>query len=415
MLAHTPRTLLFSTRGFRRWKIACDHVEAEDCIAEIDDVHLLAPEPRPRHDRGLGRLLSRGLRHFTDLDVRLRRLPETTRIEQDYDLFFFRIASLRDLRLLKRIPDWRKRCLTAICWIDELWHPQLSAAGSRATPDAWLDGRAIAQLEAFDHVVVPFRETVAPLAERIRTPVHWLPFAVDTLRFNPWPAPPPRTIDFLAMGRKSPATHRAIEAYASAHDWLYLHDTLHVEDVYDVHEHRHHLVERLQRTTWFLANRAKVNCPDETGGQHEMGFRFFEGAAAGAILVGALPATAAFARCFDWRDAAFDLPWDATDVADVFDLLQRDPERRARISRENVRQCLRRHDWAHRWADILALAELPPRPGLHDRLQRLERAAAAIPEPHTATTGSACALDASAAHRVGEQFARATSTVSIRA
>jgi len=45
----------------------------------------------------------------------------------------------------------------------------------------------------------------------------------------------------------------------------------------------------------------------------------------------------------------------------------RQPERQARIRRDNVRETRRRHDWAYRWESVLKIAGLDPMPGLLQR------------------------------------------------
>lgn len=372
----TPRILLFSTRGFRKWKLVGDQIEAEDVIAGIDDVKVLAPRARARGRSAMAQTLEKTLGHLSGIHLSFDPAIETLRTGGRHDLFFFRISNLNELAYLQAFPRWRERCAVAVCWIDELWARELTR---NFTPRGIKLARHMRQLNQFDHVIVPFAGTLAPLAERLDCFVRRMPFAVDALRFCPWPNPPARRIDFFAMGRKSFITHAALKQYARAHDWLYLHDTHQVMDVYDPREHRSHLIDKIQMSRFFLANRAKVNAPTDSGGQQELGFRFFEGAAGGAVMIGELPDSPSFQECFDWPDAAFHLPFDSREIAPLLDELTADPERIERASRENVRQCLLRHDWSHRWRDILKLAGMEPEPQLANRMAQLERAASRIP------------------------------------
>ena len=117
-------------------------------------------------------------------------------------------------------------------------------------------------------------------------------------------------------------------------------------DAVDNHaEHRSLLSSMLKRTRLFVVQPAKFNDPATTGGQEEVGYRYLEGASAGAILVGHAPSGGDFAAAFPWPDAVVELPLrGAADV--VLDLL-RGPDDEAR-RRRSVAHCLRHHDWVYR-------------------------------------------------------------------
>jgi hypothetical protein len=111
----------------------------------------------------------------------------------------------------------------------------------------------------------------------------------------------------------------------------------------------------------------------ETGTQEEVGFRFFEGAAGGAVMIGDPPDVDSFREHFDWPDAVIHLPYGSADVGDLIADLDRQPERLARIRRDNLANSLLRHDWACRWRDVLQTVGLPTSPKLASREAGLQQ------------------------------------------
>src|SRR5262249_11933374 len=121
------------------------------------------------------------------------------------------------------------------------------------------------------------------------------------------------------------------------------------------------------------------------GNQIEIGNRYFEGAAAGAIMVGECPKNAEFERLFPWPDAVIHLPYDSSNIDTIISNLDSKPERQDRIRRTNVAQALKRHDWVYRWEKILEAAGLKPLPGVSQRKERLKTLASTILEKDDAS------------------------------
>jgi hypothetical protein len=167
-----------------------------------------------------------------------------------------------------------------------------------------------------------------------------------------------------------------------ANKWTYLFDTVNATSVRETcDEHRQQLAEIIKRTRYFMANKAKVDAPHHRGTQEELGFRSFEGAAGGAVLIGETPKVPSLGQLFDWPDAHIHVPFDSTEVGAVIEELQKDPERVRRIRRNNVVNSLRRHDFAYRWQTILDAIGLPARPQLAQRIAKLNALADSIDRP----------------------------------
>jgi hypothetical protein len=195
----------------------------------------------------------------------------------------------------------------------------------------------------------------------------------------PYPDGPARVIDVYAMGRRPEGTHAALLQLAARRHWYYLYDTVAGNVGFTDHrEHRAQLGDRIRRSRYFLANHGKANAPGEIGAQQEVGQRFFEGAAGGAVLFGAAPRTVHFQEWFGWPDAVVDLPYDSGEVGACLESLESDPARVERIRRTNVIHSLRRHDHVHRWSQLLEFLGLPETPAMRSRKTALEERAIAV-------------------------------------
>jgi hypothetical protein len=234
-------------------------------------------------------------------------------------------------------------------------------------------------LELFDHVFVSCAATVGPLAEHLGKPVSYLPPSVDHDRFaaTPWP---PTSIDVYSMGRRQPALHEALVRWSEAdRSRFYLFDTF-VGNVpiADHKQHREKLADLIRRSRYFLVNGAKVNRSDETGAQSELGYRFFEGAAAGAVMIGTGVGGPTFHELFDWDEPVIAVDPSGGDIGDRMRELDEQPDRRTAIRRRNASGSLRAHDPAHRWRVVLQTLGLEEPPGVGDRIRRLAERAEAI-------------------------------------
>jgi hypothetical protein len=194
------------------------------------------------------------------------------------------------------------------------------------------------------------------------------------LRFTPFPAPPARVIDVLSIGRRAEGVHQALRRLAAARKIFYVHDTIPGPLVRPSQpaEHREMLAQAARRSRFFVAYPAKFG-DDETEGESEVGARYYEGAAAGAVLLGQAPGAASFRADFPWPGAVIPTRPDGSDVADVLAGLDATPDEVERIRLTNAVAALRRHDWGHRWQSLLRIAGLLPRPALQERLSALQR------------------------------------------
>ena len=365
--------LLLSVRRLASLVAFSLQYEFEDVVAELTNAD--------RVDADGGEALERSRRAYrlARLATGSRRLakavaprPSKLGLERDYELFFPVFNHAHELFALALVPEWRRRCRLAACFVNELWADRLP-------------GYLLELLAQFDHVFVGMRHAVDEVARALGRPCTYLPLAVDVLRFTPLPDPPLRTIDVCNIGRRSGVTHGALLRLAEKRRLFYYYDTVAASgtgrkqrtfEVEDGAEHRLLLAGLLQRSRYFIANRSRVNEPEVTAGRDEISGRFYEGAAAGAVMLGEAPRTEEFARQFDWPDAVIRLPFDSPDVASVLAALDRDPDRLARVRDLAVRNALLRHDWVYRLRRVFETLHLPPTAAMLAREERLQGLAA---------------------------------------
>lgn len=359
-----PRICMPTTRGFSRKVFECGLYEAEDVLRSVDDVELIELRASSRfrsRERWLNRVIYRDVSHSV---FRMNPGLEPVRLTKDYDLFVTFTPSYEELLYINAIENWKDRCRTSVCWIDEIWTTSLQKYRH------WLP-----VFQQFDHVLVTHQATAPALAAALGRPVTWLPAGVDTLRFSPFESPMPgsRGIDAYSIGRRRAGIHDALLKRARTVPFFYLHDTFRasVADVFDAAAHRDVFANTAKRSRYFVVAPPKFDSLDETGGQVEVGYRYYEGAAAGCVLIGETADSASFQQLFGWDDVVIPVAPDGSDVDAVLSRLDLEPERLDRISRRNASRSLRSHDWAYRWRTILDVAGLSVTDAMHTRDARL--------------------------------------------
>jgi hypothetical protein len=361
-----PRICMPSGRNFKKKAWLCGHYEAQDVLAEVDDVDLICLEAGPGYvfrELWQRRLMNHDItRKVVFANPGLQKVGLT----RYYDLFLARCQTYKDLLDVNAIEGWKDHCRTSVCWIDEMW------AALIPEQKYWLHA-----LRQFDHVFIGCNGTVAPLSKAIDRPCRYLPGAVDTLRFTPYPDPPTRVVDVYSIGRRWEGIHQALLEAAKHSHIFYMHDTFAGSQVnpYDHRQHRDHFAHVAKRSRYFMVAPGKFDCLDETQGQVEIGHRYYEGAAAGAVMIGEAPDCESFREMFPWPDAVIEIQPTGSDVIEILNRLGSEPERVSAIARRNTAEALLRHDWVYRWKEILKVAGMEPSPGMAARERRLKELA----------------------------------------
>jgi hypothetical protein len=368
--------LLLSMRRLQDLVANCIAYEFEDFIVEVTAADRVEADNRlalenARRAYKLARFATRSTRLARALSIQ----PSTVRLQRDYELFLPVFNHTHELYTLAVVPEWRKHCRFAACYVVEVWVHLL--------PRYLLE-----ILGSFDHIFLGAYNCVDEVAKITGRPCSYLPLASDVLKFSPAPDFPKRSVDVYNIGRRSEVTHRALISLAQQRRLLYCYDTVAASGfdgkqrtfrVQSAAEHRLLFASMLQRSRYYVANRARINEPEYTGGKEEISGRFYEGVAAGAVLIGERAHNKPFKDEFGWPDALIHVPFDSPNIGEIICELDSQPERLARIRRENVRHAAKQHDWLHRLKVVFDTFGIQPTQAMLEREQRLE-ALAALPD-----------------------------------
>ena len=378
----TRRTLIVSEYNAKdRAHFALSH---EFCriVSECEDADVIAPGIDEYLQRRVGRFLPAHDGHNVQRDFNrlvgglrkslgLMNAPtiEPVMLDKDYDLFLFVAWSPQSLVELQRIGNWRQRCKTAVVYLFELWSSTLEQ-----------DSAYLKLLDQFDHVFLLHSACVPRLPAYTRTPCSPMVTGVDCLISTPFPSPPERVIDVYSYGNRSMRAHEQLVKLSEKRDFFYVYDSLSSTDsrVKNWREHRLLLANIIKRSRYFIAfSPASLTSEKErkVAGEQVLPSRIFEGAAGGAVVLGAAPQCQEFSDCFDWPDAVIEIAPDGSDIVKTIDELEAQPERLERLRRTNAVRCLLQHDWAYRWEHILATVGMEPLPRLQQRKRKLKELA----------------------------------------
>lgn len=348
--------------------------EFEDVVAEVDDVAWCLP--RPARSGAAGRLVRGAVNRAGRRVGRDRRAPMSPPADppQDAELFFTVFADANEIGMLPHLRPQLQAADARVAWIVEAWSCQVPGAADY-----------LRQLRGFDHVIVSNQSAVEAVADVTGVPCSYLPTAVDTLRYAPvGPDSPARSVDVVSYGRRLPGTHAPLLQALRDGSLYYHYDT--VRGPWEVTGHAEHRIAQaalLQRARYSVVY--KINDEpgrlDRTGGEESLTTRYFEAQAAGAVILGSAADSPEWGDAFPWTDAIVPIPAPAPGVVEVIAELDREPARWDRARRSAVTTSLRRHDWAHRWRDVLDRIGMAASPRLDARITELEARARLWDDP----------------------------------
>lgn len=353
------RVLMLSQRNVRtNLLFRCGLYEFEDIIRKIDAVDMLAPKPNSfyRYGYRISNRLSQ------DTKIILNPGVSKYKVKKDYEIFFVPCMLPFDLLHIESVEGWKERCKTSICLLSEIYLKDLLK----------LKG-CINILSKFDYVMLHNSHTVKAMNQEIGSKCIYMPPGIDTVLFCPYPDKYERVIDVYSIGRKARLTHEILMQIAKEKRLFYLYDMLDggVSVTTNAVQHRRMIAETAKRSKYFIVNPGKIDLPEETNNQSEIGFRYFEGAASGTVMIGERPNTDEYDKYFFWKDAVVHLPYNSVEIGELISELSMDVKRQENIRINNVTYSLKLHDWAYRWEDILKVSNAKPTKELIERKYKL--------------------------------------------
>ncbi len=360
------RTLVWSQRNIQNFVYNSCLYEFEDIIGTVDQAEVISPQQYDLLGKGIKKLVKSQTKQFPIL-TKINPYRQSMSLEKEYDVFFTIIDFPWNLSSINLLDNWRKKSKFTVCYLIELWRkdiPQLK--------------NFLKSLNNFDLICLGHAEIVDEVQEITQRPCMYLAPGVNTVKFYPDPQQQ-RSIDLASLGRRSSVTHQALLELAEQRNFFYFYDYISGADLRnDQHQsHRTLIANTLKNSRYFITNHAKINQPEQTQGQIEIGYRFFEGAAAGSILLGCPPNNQVFKDYFNWDNAVIPIAFDEPNIANIIAKLDSQPELLKQIRINNVVNSLRKHDWVYRWEQVLTKLGLPTTDEMEERkiyLQQLAQA-----------------------------------------
>jgi len=202
----------------------------------------------------------------------------------------------------------------------------------------------LATIQRLNPCFVAFREAKRELTKRFPNGrFEWMPFGVDTGVFKPRDGE--RDIFIYWMGRRYEPLHQAIAVYCEKRRLKYVY-TLRGGEIGDPEA----LGRLVSRSRYFVATPPNLDRPVKTGGFSPLTMRYMEGLAAGARLLGVLPASGEYEDLLP-LDAILQVAPDGSDLAERLDEDLGDPTAAATTASagEFVRA---NHSWERRAQQI---------------------------------------------------------------
>jgi Glycosyl transferases group 1 len=313
------------------------HAPVQGCIAELEDVFVELTGAALLCPRDTGELAST-----------LAMLPT-----QSADLFVTASSLSQPVGLLMEIRNWRRPFRRVFGYI---FDPFVAEGLTTPTEFRRRISRFHRTVRQFDQLFVPGRLAVKQFADYYRVPVAYLPIAADVRQFGSMQSNRPITVN--AYGRQHPGHVEALSvAYNTNHSSRSLHHTSQfvMRDILHRRQYRTHFWKILTMSCITLAYDLKLVDPDERRLPFSIvAQRWFEGLAAGCVVVGYRPRCPEADEILTWKDATLECPEDPGKFLQFIDDLLSDPSRLETIRISNFTNMLHAHDWGYRIVEMFA-------------------------------------------------------------
>jgi hypothetical protein len=239
------------------------------------------------------------------------------------------------------------------------------------------------KFRVFDRIYLGIPYDSEEIADALKVPTRYLPMAANVMavQARPFATRVDRPIAINAFGRQHEGIMNAIcdrLNTPNTGELVYRTNLLDGSSAHDLPRYRAMFwqVSRMSRVSMafdhFFAN------PFGRAQHSYVGPRWFEALAAGSIVAGRGPDTAAARALLNWPSALVELDSDPETAADEIEGLLSDEDQIRAMSRRNLAEMNASHDWRHRFADLLEVEGFPVPPRLDAQLAALEKNASAL-------------------------------------
>ncbi|PZO23303.1 MAG: hypothetical protein DCF25_00445 [Leptolyngbya foveolarum] len=358
------RVLIWSLRNIQNFVYNACLYEFEDIIRRTDEADIIAPPAYNPLSRVINKTISVAAQKVKSSAL-LSVNPYGSAIDlwYEYEIYFVILDFPWYTASINLLKNWRRRCRFAVCYIIETWSTDIPALAN-----------FMPFFNQFDLLCVGTFHILPAISQMASCPCMFLAPGIDTLKFYPNLEANNRSIDVCSLGRRSAITHRALLEMAAQKPFFYYHELTSgsVQRLSNHSTHRTMTANLLKNSRYFITNHAKANLPGLITSDSEIGYRFFEGAAAGTVMIGCPPQGEHFKRYFDWPDAVIPIRFDEPNINEIISELDARPNYLKRVQINNVVNSLRKHDWVYRWEQVLQKLGLLPTRAMAVRQTRLK-------------------------------------------
>ncbi len=357
------RVLIWSLRNIQNFVYNACLYEFEDIISSTDDADIMAPPAHNPFSRIINKAVSVAAQKVeSSALLSVNPYGKSIDLWYEYEIYFVILDFPWYMASINLLKNWRRRCRFAVCYIIETWSTDIPALAN-----------FMPFFNQFDLICVGTFHILPAISKMASCPCMFLAPGIDTLKFYP-NFEADRSIDVCSLGRRSVVTHEALLAIANQRPFFYYHELSSgsVQRLSNHSTHRTLMANLLKDSRYFITNHAKANMPVLITSDSEIGYRFFEGAAAGTVMIGCPPQGEHFKRYFDWPDAVIPIRFDEPNIDQIISELDAQPDYLKQIQTNNVVNSLRKHDWVYRWEKVLQKLGLPSTHAMAVRQTRLK-------------------------------------------
>ena len=228
-----------------------------------------------------------------------------------------------------------------------------------------------------DFIFGGIEENIIPIAEIFNdVSLRYAPMAVDIMKINA--GKQERTIDVSGFGRQE------------VHISNCLADTFNQPGSERFYYHTNWLAasglsdrQRYRDMFWHILRRSKLSLSFDTlywnpGNRSPNSYvnpRWYESLGAGTVVVGQRPTCDNVDELLDWEDSTINLPEEPEQAVEAIIKLLDEPDKIEEISKRNLVNMHRKHDWRYRIKSMFSAMSLPIPDRLNDQISELQKRA----------------------------------------
>jgi hypothetical protein len=335
--------------------------DREDFISKHFSVDILAPLAG-KLPSAMNRRLYRRLKPLSK-NLGQLMIKDLNRFLTQYDLIILHCMGLSEIDLFR---DYilSGSGIKIICSIEDVWPHNI---------DQQVHERNL--LKECDTVISNCYHAVQHLKTKFNfTNAYYLPPSLDAIAcYEPAKIQVKRSIDLYYMGRRIEKRHAKFVHWSNKSGAFYFFDTAGNVPMIDHREHRKRYINILNRTKLFVVSPGKVVNPLNEVLPEEIGYRYFEGAACGTVMIGDIPNSPVFKECFDYPNPVLPIP-DSDELnsfLEEYTALSSDPFYPTRIA--GLKNILEHFDHAHWWNKLMKYSGFGFDDNTSPRLEQLNR------------------------------------------